>query len=93
MNDADIRVLLGIVLDAAAEWGVRVLIGVLKTSVEEMRECPSCGASCSPRTKFCRKCRTPLGGDAIVKTSERDPRSYTPKHLAEKILTRVAPRT
>jgi dihydrodipicolinate synthase/N-acetylneuraminate lyase len=39
MNDADIRVLLGIVLDAVAEWGVRVLIGVLKTSVEEMLAC------------------------------------------------------
>jgi class 3 adenylate cyclase len=51
------------------------------------RECPSCGTSCSPRAKFCRKCRIPLGGDAVAKTSERDPRSYTPKHLAEKILT------
>jgi ribosomal protein L40E len=51
------------------------------------RECPSCGASCSPRAKFCRKCRTPLVGDAVAKKSERDPRSYTPKHFAEKILT------
>jgi class 3 adenylate cyclase/ribosomal protein L40E len=50
------------------------------------RECPSCGASFSPRAKSCRKCRTPLGGDAVTKTSERDPRSYTPKHLADKIL-------
>src|SRR6476619_1303829 len=50
-------------------------------------ECPSCGTSCSPSAKFCRKCRTPLGGDAVAKTSERDPRSYTPKHLAERILT------
>jgi 4-hydroxy-tetrahydrodipicolinate synthase len=39
MNDADIRVLLGIVLDAAAESGVRVLIGVLKTDVDEMLAC------------------------------------------------------
>jgi class 3 adenylate cyclase/predicted ATPase len=51
------------------------------------RECPSCGTGCSPSAKFCRKCRTPLGGDAVAKASERDPRSYTPKHLAEKILT------
>lgn len=36
MSDGDIRHLLGIVLDAAQEQGVRVLIGVLKTSVEEM---------------------------------------------------------
>jgi class 3 adenylate cyclase len=51
------------------------------------RECPSCGTSCSPRAKFCRKCRSPLGGDVVAKTSERDPRAYTPKHLADKILT------
>jgi class 3 adenylate cyclase len=50
------------------------------------RECPRCGTSCSPRAKFCRKCRAPLGGDAIA-SNERDPRSYTPKHLAEKVLT------
>src|SRR5436190_23942628 len=36
MSDADIRALLGIVLEAAKELGVRVLIGVLKTSVEEV---------------------------------------------------------
>jgi class 3 adenylate cyclase/tetratricopeptide (TPR) repeat protein len=51
------------------------------------RECPSCGTSCSAAAKFCKKCRTPLDGQAVAKTSERDPRSYTPKHLAEKILT------
>lgn len=39
MNDADIRTLLGIVLDAAAESGMRVLIGVLKTGVDEMLAC------------------------------------------------------
>jgi class 3 adenylate cyclase len=51
------------------------------------RECPSCGTNCSASAKFCKKCRTPLDGHAVAKTSERDPRSYTPKHLAEKILT------
>jgi dihydrodipicolinate synthase/N-acetylneuraminate lyase len=39
MNDADIRALLYIVLDAAQKSGVRVLVGVLKTSVEEMLAC------------------------------------------------------
>ena len=39
MNDADIRVLLGIVADAAAKSGVRVLIDVLKTRVVEMLAC------------------------------------------------------
>ena len=51
------------------------------------RECPSCGTSCSAGAKFCKKCKTPLGGQVFAKTSERDPRSYTPKHLVEKILT------
>jgi hypothetical protein len=36
MSDADIRGLLDLVLDAAEEQGMKVLIGVLKTSVEEM---------------------------------------------------------
>src|SRR5688572_5903626 len=35
MSDADIRGLLGTVLDIAQALGVRVLIGVLKTSVRE----------------------------------------------------------
>ncbi len=39
MNDADIRNLLSIVLDAAQKSGVRVLVGVLKTSVAEMLAC------------------------------------------------------
>lgn len=39
MNDADIRVLLGIVLDVAAESCMRVLVGVLKTGVDEMLAC------------------------------------------------------
>ncbi len=36
MNDADIRGLLAIVLEAARELGIRVLIGLLKTNVDEM---------------------------------------------------------
>src|SRR5262249_37886182 len=54
------------------------------------RECPSCGTSCSPGAKFCRKCRTPLGSGGGAETGERDPRSYTPKHLAERILAEQA---
>jgi hypothetical protein len=52
--------------------------------------CPLCGTSRSLRAKFCRKCRAPLSGDTVTKTSERDPRSYTPKHLAERILAELA---
>ena len=36
MNDADILALLEIVLDAAEDSGVRVLVGVLKTNVDDM---------------------------------------------------------
>ena len=39
MTDSDIRGLLDIVLAAAETQGIRVLIGVLKTSVEEMLAC------------------------------------------------------
>jgi len=39
MNDADILALLEIVLDAAEDSGVRVLVGVLKTNIDDMLAC------------------------------------------------------
>src|SRR5512139_2860522 len=49
--------------------------------------CASCGTGNRPSAKFCRKCRAPLGATAAdAPTTARDPRTYTPKHLAEKIL-------
>ena len=51
--------------------------------------CLSCGASNPPSQKFCGECGTELGqanGPARYGT----PQSYTPKHLAEKILTSKA---
>jgi len=48
--------------------------------------CPSCGATYLPGQKFCGECGAKLGpGTAIAKLSSPD--SYTPKHLAEKILS------
>src|SRR5262245_38274991 len=41
--------------------------------------CPSCGAGNRQEAKFCRNCGARLGTAA--------PETYTPKHLAEKILT------
>jgi ribosomal protein L40E len=50
--------------------------------------CPQCGAEISPGKKFCRACGTALSGR--VPDRPRSPASYTPKHLAEEILTSKA---
>jgi len=51
--------------------------------------CPSCGASNPPVQKFCGDCGTGLGQtDRAAKYGT--PQSYTPRHLAEKILTSKA---
>ena len=61
------------------------------------RRCPTCGAEVNASTRFCRKCGGPLmdGASPPAPLSTdlaatiprlRDPRSYTPKHLADKIL-------
>ena len=46
--------------------------------------CPSCGTPVTPGKKFCRSC-----GASLTPEPSRiiSPESYTPKHLAEKILT------
>ena len=50
--------------------------------------CPSCGASNPPANKFCGQCAAPL--DTPAQPRFAAPESYTPKHLAEKILTSKA---
>jgi hypothetical protein len=49
-------------------------------------KCSSCGFENAPGIKFCGECEKPLGG-AAKPGPLPDPRSYTPKHLVEKILT------
>jgi Double zinc ribbon/Adenylate and Guanylate cyclase catalytic domain len=49
--------------------------------------CPSCGALVTAGKKFCRSCGTPLTPEP---TRFGSLESYTPKHLAEKILTSKA---
>jgi class 3 adenylate cyclase len=49
-------------------------------------KCPSCGFANAPGIKFCGDCGDRLADSASAR-STADPRSYTPKHLAEKILT------
>src|SRR5215468_374878 len=48
-------------------------------------KCASSGFENAPRIKFCGECGKPLA-DAAKSAPSPDPRSYTPKHLAEKIL-------
>ena len=45
--------------------------------------CAACGYENPPGFKFCGECATPLEGAV---QPERDPRAYTPRHLADKIL-------
>jgi class 3 adenylate cyclase len=52
--------------------------------------CPACGKSQRAQARFCDGCGTPLSGGAAapaVSSGVRAPASYTPRHLAERILT------
>ena len=52
--------------------------------------CAQCGTANAPGHKFCKKCGQPLGVPGAQGPEARrltSPDSYTPKHLAEKILT------
>jgi zinc ribbon protein len=49
--------------------------------------CSKCGANLSPEDHFCDSCGHRLGQQTPAAIEPPDPRSYTPKHLAEKILT------
>jgi class 3 adenylate cyclase len=48
--------------------------------------CPACGAASPAGQKFCGECGKPLAAAADVPPA-RTPESYTPGHLAERILT------
>jgi len=50
--------------------------------------CPSCGASNPTENKFCGQCAASL--DSSARSRFASPDAYTPKHLAEKILTSKA---
>jgi predicted amidophosphoribosyltransferase len=50
--------------------------------------CPACGQPLQPSAKFCNECGKKLRGPAEAQTIDYSaPQSYTPKFLAEKILT------
>ena len=58
--------------------------------------CPQCGFKNLPSTKFCRECGTALAVQAptlsrqLPLTSPQAPVSYTPSHLAQRILAEQA---
>jgi class 3 adenylate cyclase len=52
--------------------------------------CASCGAELPVGSKFCNKCGTPVATEAPTQPRFASPEAYTPKHLAEKILTSKA---
>jgi class 3 adenylate cyclase len=53
------------------------------------RTCGNCGRQLSPAAKFCPECAHPAGSAPPAPTAPRfaSPESYTPRHLAERILT------
>src|SRR5262245_58698790 len=51
-------------------------------------QCQSCGTELPRRAKFCSECGRPVAGTAPTAVPRfASPESYTPRHLAEKILT------
>jgi class 3 adenylate cyclase len=50
------------------------------------RTCTGCGAQVSPTAKFCPECAHPIEAPAGTQPRFGTPASYTPRHLAEKIL-------
>ncbi|HTD57318.1 MAG TPA: adenylate/guanylate cyclase domain-containing protein, partial [Solirubrobacteraceae bacterium] len=51
-----------------------------------VRTCSSCGTQLSPTAKFCPECARPVDA-GTTQPRFASPGAYTPKHLAEKILT------
>jgi class 3 adenylate cyclase/tetratricopeptide (TPR) repeat protein len=49
--------------------------------------CPGCGAANPPGNKFCHGCGQRLGRPSTTTPPPPSPESYTPRYLAEKILT------
>jgi class 3 adenylate cyclase len=51
------------------------------------RTCANCGTQLSATAKFCPECAHPVAGGQVTQPRFASPETYTPKHLAEKILT------
>jgi class 3 adenylate cyclase/tetratricopeptide (TPR) repeat protein len=53
-------------------------------------KCSACGSQLSPTAKFCPQCAHPVGADSTASPRFGTLGSYTPKYLAERILTSKA---
>ena len=51
------------------------------------RTCANCGHQLSPSAKFCPQCAQPTGLSTSMASSFGTPETYTPRHLASKILS------
>ena len=60
--------------------------GECAAPLAEALACPKCGTANPKGRKFCDSCGHRIA-EAVNLPAPPDPRSYTPKHLAEKILT------
>ena len=49
--------------------------------------CPGCGHAYLPGSRFCNECGKPLATPSVAAPGLASPQSYTPRYLAEKILT------
>jgi predicted amidophosphoribosyltransferase len=49
--------------------------------------CANCRTKLPPAAKFCPECAHPMSARAATQARFASPDAYTPKHLAEKILT------
>ncbi|MEK7700958.1 MAG: zinc ribbon domain-containing protein, partial [candidate division NC10 bacterium] len=59
----------------------------LECATPLVARCASCGTQLPPAAKFCFECAQPVSSPAPAQTRFGAPESYTPKHLAERILT------
>src|SRR5437867_1343593 len=62
----------------------------LECATPLLRRCVNCGTELPVAAKFCPECALPVAAPGTTQSRFAAPDSYTPKHLAEKILTSKA---
>jgi len=91
---ADLKGSMELLADRDPEEARKLLDPVLERMIEAVHHydlaCPSCGAAVPPGRKFCGTCGKALTVQAESAPRFASPAAYTPKHLAEKILTSPA---